>query len=96
MEFLEQVQERATKMIRGLEHFSYEESLREVGLFFLEKRKFWRDLITAFQYSKGAHKQEGGWLFLRVDSDTTRGMVLNGDRGCLGLLLGGSFSYRGC
>ena len=26
-----------------------------------------------FQYLKGAYKQEGEWLFMRVDSDRTRG-----------------------
>jgi len=26
---------------------------------------------------KGAYKQEGEWQFTRVDSDRTRGMVLN-------------------
>jgi len=30
-------------------------------------------LIVAFQYLKGAYKQEGEWLFMRVDSDNTRG-----------------------
>ena len=28
---------------------------------------------TKFQYLKGAYKQEGKWLFTRVDSDRTRG-----------------------
>ena len=72
-ELMEQVQRRATKMIRWLEHLHCKERLRELGLFSLEKRKLWRDLIVAFQYLKGAYKQEGERLFTRVDSDRTRG-----------------------
>ena len=64
-------------MIRGPEHLSCEESLKELGLFSLEKRRLQGDLIVAFQYLKGADKQEGERLFVRVDGDGTRGMVLN-------------------
>lgn len=37
-------------MIRGLEHLSHKDRIREVGLFSLEKTRPWGDLIAAFQY----------------------------------------------
>ena len=58
---------------QNLEHLSHGERLRELGLFSLEKRGLWGDLIVAFQYLKGAYKQEGEQLFTRVDRDRTKG-----------------------
>jgi len=64
-------------MIRGMEHFSYGEKLRELGLFSLEKRRLRRDLIEACQCLKGAYKKYGDKLFSRACCDRTRVMILN-------------------
>lgn len=49
MELLHRGQRRPTKIIRGMEHLCYEDRLKELGLFNLEKRR----LVAAFQYFKG-------------------------------------------
>jgi len=60
-------------MIRGLEHLSYKDRLRELGLLSLEKRRLWGDFIAAVQYLMGAYRKDGEGLFTRMCSDRTRG-----------------------
>jgi len=59
-------------MIQGLEHCSYEERLGELGLFSLEKRRLWGDLIAAFQDLKGAYRKDGENIFSRASCGRTR------------------------
>jgi len=72
MDLLEWVQRRVTKMIRELEHLSYEDKLRELGLLSLEKRRLWGDLIAAFQYLKGVYRKDGENIFSRACCNRTR------------------------
>jgi len=49
-----------------LEHLFYEERLRELGLFSLQNRRLWGDLLAAFQYLKGAYRNDRENIFSRA------------------------------
>uniref|UniRef100_K7EYK1 Reverse transcriptase domain-containing protein n=1 Tax=Pelodiscus sinensis TaxID=13735 RepID=K7EYK1_PELSI len=77
---LEKVQRKATKMIRGLERVPYEERLKRLGLFILEKRRLRGDMIEVYKIMSGVDKVNK--LFTCSHNIRTRGheMKLMGRR----------------
>jgi len=71
-------------MIRRLKQLSCEERLKKLGLFRLEKRRLWGDLVTPFQCLKGPiRKMERDYLQGHVGIGQGV-MALNGKRVDLG------------
>lgn len=65
---------RAAEILTELEYLSYEKTLRELGLFGLEKRCLQGDLTTALPYLEKAYNHEWEW---QSNSDSTGEMNLN-------------------
>ena len=71
-EILETVQQRATKMMRGLEHLASKGRLRDLWLLSPEKRGLMADLINASKYVKCRSQVDRARIFLVVYSGRTR------------------------
>ena len=83
--------EEGHKYEQGLEHLFYEDRLKELGLFNLEKRRLQGDFTAAFQYLKGVYKLKGSQLLTKVDSDRTKVKGFKLKEGRLRIDVKGSF-----
>lgn len=70
---VERVQCRATKMMMGQEHLFCEESLRELELFRLNKRRLKGDPTNVCKYLKGRYNEDRARYFSVVPRASTRG-----------------------
>lgn len=66
----ERVQRTAAEMMRDLENMTYEERLKELGLFSLERRRVRRYMITDFKYLNVSYKEKGDQLFMSTKNWT--------------------------
>nr|XP_030719988.1 nephronectin isoform X3 [Globicephala melas] len=62
-----------TKMIKGLEKKIYDEKLKELGLFSMEKRRLRGKQLLVFKYMKGWYREDGDQLFSICTENRTRG-----------------------
>ena len=95
VEAIERVRRRFTRVLPGLGGMPYEDRLRELSLFFLERRRMRGDLIEVYKMLRGIDWVDSQRLFPRAEMVATRGHRFK----VLGIRyrgdVGVSFSLRG-
>lgn len=71
------IQRRVTKAVKGLENKTYEEWLRDLGLFCLKKRRLKGNLIALYSHLKPSCSEEGACLFSQVTNGKIWGNSFN-------------------
>ncbi|KAF9756139.1 hypothetical protein NGRA_3327 [Nosema granulosis] len=74
---LEKVQPRATKLIPSLRNKLYEDRLRKLDLYSLEKRRVRGDMIEVWQIMKGKENVDQASLFTLDTNGVTRNRIQN-------------------
>ncbi|KAJ7419672.1 hypothetical protein WISP_52507 [Willisornis vidua] len=81
--------QEANMLVKGMGNLYYEERLRELRLFSLEKRRLWGDLIVAFGYISDDCREDRDGLFSELQSGSLRGnehklqqLIFQLDAGC--------------
>ena len=69
---LEKVQHRATKLIPALRNKSYEDRLRDLNLFSLEKRRIRGDMIEVWKIISGHENLDRSYFFELQENSITR------------------------
>ncbi|KAK4822202.1 LOW QUALITY PROTEIN: hypothetical protein QYF61_011843, partial [Mycteria americana] len=73
IKLLERIQRRVIKIMKGVKGKTYEEWLRSLGLFSLEKRRLSGDLTAVYNFLKGGRRGGGADLLSLITSDRTQG-----------------------
>ena len=70
---LENVQRRATKLVKSIAYLSYSDRLRKLGLPSLEHRRERADVIQVYKILHDIDKMDKSKLFTRSEYTATRG-----------------------